>query len=144
MAKYLIYIAAIVLAVICGWLARGPSVIYETEVITDTLTTVDTVEIYELIEVKETVVVRDTIYRDTEGDTISTKIAELDTIFIDGARLSVAYYVAPRVYELKYKPAPREIQTVTITNEIERPREWWDRPGLILAAGIIGGVLVAK
>jgi len=142
--KTIIYIASIVLAVICGWLARGPEVIYETEVQRDTLTTVDTVEVFETITVTEEVVVRDTIYRDIEGKPVFTEVAQLDTIFVDGARLRVAYFVAPRVYELEYKPAPREIRTVEITNTVTAPRKWWDRPGLILAAGVIGGALVAK
>ena len=144
MIRIAVYIVSLVLAVICGWLARSPSVIYETEVVRDTVATIDTVEVYGLIEIKETVVVTDTLFIDSGGDTISTEVAELDTIFIDGARLSVAYFISPRIYDIKYKPAPVQIRTVEITNTVTAPRRWWDKPGAILAVGIIGGALVAK
>jgi len=132
-------ILILLLAAACGWLARAPEVVYEIEVRTDTVTTVEIQTVYEPVTVTEEIVVRDTIIKWRDRD-IQTEVAQLETVFTVGSKLDVRYYIAPRVFEIQYEPAPVEIRTVTITNEITAPREWWDRPGLIAFSAFVLGV----
>lgn len=121
-----------------------PDVIeYRTEVKRDTITVVDTAYIEkEPIRIKETVVVRDTIIKHRDRF-IETEVAEFDTTFKEGSKLEISYYLSPRVFDIKYDPAPVEIRTVTetVTETIEiRPNPW--KLVSLCAIGVVIGIVI--
>ena len=145
--KTIIYIASIVLAVICGWLARGPEVIYETDTVYRDTTITITQEIPgPTIYIEKPVVLYDTIYVNTTGEEIPSEAASLDTVFADGAALGVTYYLAPRVYDVQYDPAPVTIKEVTVNTveyvTLESP--WWDHFKVGAGAGVLSAALIVS
>jgi len=137
-------IAALFVAV--GWLARGPEVVYETEIQTVTRTDTLIETIYsEPVIIRETAIVRDTVYI-TGDSTIEGEIARVDSTMPDGAGVGFTYEEYTNNYELRYDPAPRTVEYITKEVEtiktVELPRAWWDKPALIGVTGlIVGGLL---
>jgi len=138
----LFLIAALLVAV--GWFARGPRVVYETEVKTVTQTDTLVEKVYgEPVIIKETAVVRDTVY--ITGDTITKgEVAKVDSTMPDGARVGFTYEEYSNDYELRYDPAPRTVEYITKEVEtiktVELPRKWWDKPALIAFAALALGL----
>lgn len=139
--KIVLYILTLIAVAILVWFAKPKDVIYETETVRDTLTVTHTEYVkQDPIIIKEKVVVRDTtiIYKDKP---IQTEVARLDTVFAEGSRLSVSYFINPRIFEIEYEPAPAEVKTIekTITETVTlKPRKW------PLIAAAIGGYILGS
>lgn len=141
-AVYLVIILVMILVAIFLY-DKDPVTITVDRVVTqvDTLVVVDTV-LSDPIYIEKKVVLYDTIYVDRSGDSIKTETARLDTTFEDSAKLSVSYYITPRVYDISYVPAPVKSQTITrqVTETVYVDSSaWWDKAwiGSAVSLGVI-------
>jgi hypothetical protein len=137
----LFFVIVLLLALGIFYKPTPPVQIIDREIIKrDTIVVVDYIEA-DPIYIKEQIFVRDTIYISTDGDSTATGVASLDTAFVDGAELSVLYYIKPRIYEIEYTSAPVEAQTINVTNTEyvyidSSARPFWDRFKYGFATGV--------
>lgn len=117
-----------------------PSIVVQT----DTVIVVDYID-KDPVYIEKKVIVRDTVYVHPEGDTTDTGFAPLDTTFRTGDRLSVIYYIEPRVFDIEFYPAPAESVTTTITNTeyvYIDSSAWWDTFRIGATSGVIATALL--
>ena len=120
------------LSIIVGALMFAPEPLPPT-----VITEVDTVETIVVeyipqdpIVIEHIVEVKDTVYITVGGDSIDTEYASLDTAFEDSARLSIDYFITPRVFSVEYMPAPIKVKEIIITKDqtvYVDTSAWWDR-----------------
>lgn len=112
----------------------------------DTILVVDYID-KDPVYIEKEIIVHDTVYVNTSGDSVKTEVARLDTTFEDSARLEIAYYLAPRIYDVIYYAPPIESKTVTVnTTEYvyvdSSATELWDRAKYGYVAGVVSTALL--
>lgn len=145
--KYIGWFLALILLLALGisiFRKPEPKKVYLDKIVTktDTIVVVDYIK-SDPVYIEKEVTIHDTIFITTSGDSVETELARLDTVFQDSAKLSVSYYLAPRVYDISYYPAPVKSKTVTI-KELETvyvdSSAWWDNA---LVGGVGGSLFTA-
>jgi hypothetical protein len=108
---------------------------------TVTVTVIDYID-REPVIIQKIVTLRDTIFVES-GDTVTTEVAQLDTVFSDSASISVDYFVTPRVFKVNYTPAPIQVKEIRITNtEYIDTHKKWDRFRIGAYSGVLGTALL--
>jgi hypothetical protein len=135
-----LFIVIIILAGYAGYMLAPEKVEYRTETVTDTVTQV-IIDYQEAdpITVTKTVTVHDTVYV-TGQDTIQTDVASIDTVFADEARISVDYYISPKVFDLSYTPGPVKTIEKTIYNKTTTyvdTSAWWNKAWVGVAGSAV-------
>jgi len=92
------------------------------------------------INIKEQATVHDTVYIDSSGDSIKTRVAELDTVFDSGSELDIRYFMHPNVFEVDFSEAP--IKTITVTDSILETvyvdsSLWWNKAWIGAGATVV-------
>jgi len=145
--KYFGWVLALILLPVLAYFILHkpePESVYLDRVVTkvDTIMVIDYLE-QDTVFVEKEVTVHDTIFITTAGDSIKTEVARLDTTFQDSAELSIAYFIAPRVYDVRYLPAPIKRQTITrevLETVYVDSSAWWDKAWV---GGVGGAVFTA-
>jgi len=122
----------------------------ETITVDKVVTKIDSFVVYVQqppITIREEVTVHDTVYVSQDGDSINTQSAELDTVFQDSSELGIIYYINPSIFEVNYRPARTQIQTIKTLETIyvdssSVPR--WDRFKYGTVAGLLGTALLVS